>query len=396
MPRKKLTNENVIRAIKAGPERVDFYDPEERGLSLRVHPTGKKTWTCIYRHHGRMRRFTLGTWPAIPAREAKKLARNILADVEKGTDPAAKKREERQAESFAELAHEYLERHAKVKKRSWRIDMRVIDSELIPAWGRLKAKNIKRADVRALIGKIVQRGSAIQANRTLEIVRKLFNFGIENDMVEANPCDHVPKPSEEHQRDRVLTGDEIKAVWDAMGAETTITAAFFKLRLVTAQRGIEVRTMRWKNIDGDWWTIPAEFSKNGLSHRVPLSPMATKIIADIEAETGRDSEWLFPSPAKPGAHIGPLLTASARIRERSGVEDFKAHDLRRTAASMMTSMKIPRLVVGKILNHVERDITAVYDRHSYDEEKQDALEQWSRKLKSLVTHLKAVPESQSV
>ena len=396
MPRIKLTNENVVRAIKPGPKRVDYYDVDERGLALRVYPNGKKTWNTVYRYNGRMRRHTFGTWPATSPAVARKRARGALADVEKGIDPAAKKREERQAESFAELAHEYLERHAKPKKKSWQEDERIINSELVPAWGHIKAKNLKRADVRALLDKIVERGSPIAANRTLEIIRKMYNWGIENDLVEANPCHRIPKPAKERQRDRVLTEDEIQHAWTAMCEEALLTRSFFQLRLVTAQRGIEIRSMRWKNIDGDWWTIPAEFSKNGLSHRVPLSPMAAKIISDIEADTGRSpDEWVFPSPVKPGEHIGELFTAFDRIRNRSEIENFKAHDLRRTAASMMTSVGIPRLVVSKILNHVETGVTAVYDRHSYDQEKRDALDQWSRKLKTMVTHLKAVEETQS-
>ena len=149
--------------------------------------------------------------------------------------------------------------------------------------------------------------------------------------------------------------------------------------------------MRWEDLDlaTGWWTIPAERSKNGLSHRVPLSPQALAVIEDVREQEkdarrkGKVSPWLFPSP-KPGRHMEHLVQAAKGIRERAGVE-FVPHDLRRTAASYMTSMGLPRLTVKKILNHVETDVTATYDRHSYDQEKSHALNAWGERLHEILS-----------
>ena len=128
-------------------------------------------------------------------------------------------------------------------------------------------------------------------------------------------------------------------------------------------------------LDARWWTIPAERSKNGLPHRVPLSDAAIDLLRELE---DTDSPWVFPSPGGEG-HMRSTQKAIERLRKRASIE-LRGHDLRRTAASFMTSMGTPRLVVAKILNHVETSVTAVYDRHSYDREKREALDAWAIRL----------------
>jgi integrase len=143
----------------------------------------------------------------------------------------------------------------------------------------------------------------------------------------------------------------------------------------------------WEEFDrvNGWWTIPAEKSKNKLPHRVPLSPLALEVLDQARKVCG-ESRYPFPSPRgdQPMAQIalGHALRKNLAVL---GAGDFTPHDLRRTAASHMTGMGISRLVVSKILNHVERGITAVYDRHSYDAEKRQALEAWARKLEAIIT-----------
>jgi integrase len=144
-------------------------------------------------------------------------------------------------------------------------------------------------------------------------------------------------------------------------------------------------------IDG-WWTIPAEKAKNGLAHRVPLTAQAVKILEQAIAVAGKSS-YLFPAPLSKGkapTSKYDLTKVTERLRKRTGIQDFTAHDLRRTAASLMTGMGVPRLTVSKILNHVEPGVTAVYDRHSYDKEKREALEAWALRLRLIVSGLREV------
>jgi integrase len=126
----------------------------------------------------------------------------------------------------------------------------------------------------------------------------------------------------------------------------------FRIRLLTAQRGGEVHGAAWSEFDlaTGWWTIPAERSKNGLAHRVPLSPQALRILKAWR-DSAADAPWVFPSSRIKGPHIAHAQKAIERIVEASGV-DFRGHDLRRTAASLMVGAGVPRLLVSKILNYV--------------------------------------------
>jgi integrase len=161
------------------------------------------------------------------------------------------------------------------------------------------------------------------------------------------------------------------------------TALALKLQLVTAQRRGEVISMRWEDVSDDIWTIPAEHSKNGLPHRVPLSPLALELLG--EAKQLAESPWVFPG-LKPTAHLGgnSVNHALQHSREVLKLSDLTPHDLRRTAATYLAGLRVPRLVIAKILNHSERGVTAVYDRHSYDEEKRQALDAWSQRLHAIV------------
>ena len=200
--------------------------------------------------------------------------------------------------------------------------------------------------------------------------------------MQASPAVRIPRPGQEQARDRVVTEDELRALWLAFDALEPTRGAFYKLRLLTAQRGGEVAGMRWQDVDlaSSWWTIPASGSKNKLSHRVPLSLSAVTLLRALQ-----------PTGDPDGVATPAYVLAGARGKRQQGeaaatftVPAFRGHDLRRTAASMVASGGIQRLTISKILNHIERNVTAVYDRHSYDSEKRAALDWWDIKLQGIL------------
>jgi integrase len=377
-------------------KQVDFFDKSLPGFFMRVSQDGKKSFGVMYRKGGRLRRMKLGTYPLLTLGKARQEAAKVLRNAELGSDPGVEKQEARRAPTFEQVAREYLERHAKAKKKSWEEDERVINKELLPEFGKQQAKDINKRDIRVFLERKSET-APIGANRVRALLRKIFNWAIAADLVEGNPVHMVQAPGKEHQRDRVLTEEEIRQVWNAIEADSTranknqmkvkmLSAGIMKLRLLTAQRGGEVMSMEWDELDMEtcWWTIRAEKTKNGLSHRVPLTAPALTILKEMRLAVGdRHSIFVFPSP-RDNKHISNPQKPLVRIQKATGI-DFVAHDFRRTAASMMTGMGIPRLTVKKILNHIESDITAVYDRHSYDAEKRDALEAWARRLMTIVT-----------
>ena len=286
----------------------------------------------------------------------------------------------------------YIERWAKPRKRTWTEDHRMLYKDVVPLWGTRKVTSINRRDVITILDGIVARGAGIVANRTLEVIRRMFNYAIEQSILEFSPCNRVRAPAQEQRRDRVLTEDEIRAFWhglDKAGMSEGSRLAM-RLLLVTAQRKGEVVGAPWSEFDlvGGWWTIPIERAKNKSSHRVPLSAGALSLLQCAKELSG-ESPYLFPSPRNVNAPVGGTSIDHALHRALStiGLTNVIPHDLRRTAASHMTGSGIPRLTVSKILNHAEPGVTAVYDRHSYDREKRQALDAWGRRLEEIIAGL---------
>jgi integrase len=374
-----------VAAVKpSSGGQVDYFDTKPPALGLRLAPSGRKTWFILYRSGGRLRRLTLGTYPALSLADARQQAMTARHTIAQGEDPAVQKQTLRHAPTVETIAQQYLDLYAKVHKKSWRNDARLLARDVLPQWGRRKASEISRRDVLALLDRLMERGAPILANRALALVRRLFNWAISRDLVDRNPCFQIKAPSPELQRDRVLSDEEIRRVWTACGQLDLVLETYFKIALLTAQRGGEVRAMRWVDVDLEtgWWTIPAQIAKNGLAHRVPLCHAAHDLLRQLEAKAS--SPWVFPSPRLAQRPIRNVHKPAGQLEAVSGVV-FVPHDLRRTAASHMTSMGFPRLVVAKILNHIEPGVTRVYDRHSYDTEKRQALEAWGRKVMELVT-----------
>jgi len=413
--------ERSIKALKPEEKRRDIREGESRpGFAIRVSPRGKKTFIFIYTLNGVKHRLTLGVFgdhPAMSLSEAHSKYEVARRKVEKGIDPAAEKLEaelaEKEADTVNQLAAEYLEKWAKPRKRSWEEDQRILEKDILPTIGNKKAKDVTRRDVIHLLDKIAARGAPIAANRTLALLSKMFHFAIGRDIVPFSPCFGIAKVAPEHQKDRVLSDDEIRQHWYGILASemTEQTKVVLLLQLVTAQRKGEVVAMRWDQIDNEKvWTIPAELAKNGEAHRVPLSPQALALLERIK----NSSPWVFTAPSGhprgdsrigqpkfgsglPSGHLrGDSVSRATRrylMRIEKSTESgqktkltkddqewFTPHDFRRTAATNMTKLGYNRLTVSKVLNHAESGVTAVYDRHSYDKEKRQALEAWGRHL----------------
>lgn len=388
----RLTDRGIA-GLKPKSERYEAWEDGRTGLGVRVSNRGRKSWVFMYRFNGKPRRMTLGTYPAVGLADARVKHANAKAQLEKGIDPGveevARKHAERTAETVADLAEEYLEKHARPLKRSAAADERALRKEVIPAWGTRKANSITRRDIITLLDGVVDRGSPVMANRLLALLRRMFAFAVERDILGATPCVLIKAPAKETPRDRVLSSTEIKTFWKGLEKARMApqTRLALKLMLTTAQRRDEVVSAPWSEFDlfEGVWEIPAARSKNGHAHRVPLSPLTCDLLREVQ-ELGGDSTWLFPSP-KGNGPIDPAAVSHAIRNNLSeiGVDGMTPHDLRRTAASHMTELGIPRLVVSKVLGHSDGSITAVYDRFEYWPQKKQALEAWAARLEEIVS-----------
>lgn len=425
MPSVRLTTRgiNAIKPPKAG--RVEYWDTALTGLGLRVSETGRKSWVVMYRNQGRLRRMTLGTYPAKSLSAAREEASDILGRASKGKDPAAEKTAERKAGTFNELADLYIEKYAKgekytrweaagekgeappPEKRSWRTMQAIINRDLKPAWGNRKAKAITKEDVNRLMDKIVERGAPIQANRVFEVVRQIYSWAIGKSRVAmpVNPCHEIKKPTAERPRKRVLDATEIKDFWPMAGASAKIsdgTRFAIRLILATAQRPGEVTGLAWAELDRGWettpepfWTIPGTRTKNEITHRVPLSPLAVDLLKQVKklekAKAKKDkrpfSKYAFRSPYKDQPIYEGSLSHALIKSGHFGLEHFTPHDLRRSAATHMTGppCRVARFILERVLNHKDLTVTGKhYDFYQYDEEKRHALSAWASRLTQII------------
>jgi integrase len=315
----------TLEALKPTPNaQIDYFDISLPGFYLRISPRSRKTFGVLYRHAGRVRRMTFGRFQPLTHGDAREKAKEELRKAAKGEDPATQKAEEREADNFTSLAEDYMNRYAKPKRKFWKEDQRIINNKLNPVIGNITAKCVTRAQVRELLEGIAAT-APIEANRVLATVRKIYNWALSQDLIESNPCLGIPSPGTEHRRERVLSEAEIKKLWKEFEKETFGVDATFKLRLITAQRGGEVCSAEWKELELEnaWWTIPSEKSKNGLAHRVPLTPAAAKIFESIrkkqkQSKTRNISTWVFPARSGHG-HLSTVQKSAKKIRERSGI-----------------------------------------------------------------------------
>lgn len=370
-----LTDPLTDRRIKSLKPKTKVWaerDPLTHGLEIRIFPSGTKTWAFRYGQ----RRLPLGTFPGVPLKEARKKARDAFHVIENDGDPFVAKAARRDADTVAEFAQTFIEQYAigpggkeKPRKRSWRGDQRMLDHKVLPSWRHRKMLDITRRDVRELLAGVK---APIVGNRVRALLSKFFRYAMAQDVVEINPVEGTERPGREQQRDRVLSADDLRAFWTTCETLAAPMKAAWELRLLTAQRGGEIFGMRWQdvNITDGWWTVPSVSSKNKLPHRVPLSPPAIRLLQGLNV-----------------SEAGYIFSGFRGKKQRAvdfPIDDFRGHDLRRTAASLMAGGGVPRLTIAKILNHVETSVTAVYDRHSYDAEKQAALAWWAIKLDSIL------------
>ncbi len=221
--KRRILNGATLKALKPPPAgSVDFFDDATPGLSLRVTANDVRTWTVFYRDkNARQEQLTLGRYPAVALADARELARDPQLKVAKGGDPVADKRAARDVLTFGELAQQYIENHAKPNKRSWAEDQRQLDSSLTPKWGNRPAAELTAEDLLALLNAKVRAGAPVAANRLRALVSRVYTFGAEQRLLppSANPVIGVKKPTKETSRERVLTDDEIRRLWEACATQ---------------------------------------------------------------------------------------------------------------------------------------------------------------------------------
>jgi integrase len=367
-------------------------------LVLRVTRSGHRSWTYWVKRAktGRYQKLNLGPYPAVTLARARDEAVRARLAIVDGIDPFDLRDPGRGVMAFRDLGETYIVRYAKPKKRSWAEDARKLARDVYPVLGAARADLVTKPDVVQLLDAMVDRGAPIGANRTLAVIRKVFNWAMAEGYVTANPASGIPMRSKENVRRRTLSEAEIRALWHALadlqGFES-VTADALKLQLLLGARIREITDMRRSEITLDpaqpTWTLPEARAKAGREVLRPLPPLARDIIQQ-RLQAARNGDFVFASPADPRRPITSHAPTRAvrRAAERGLVPaGFTPHDLRRTCRTFWAKLGIGETVAKKILGHAppREDVTAnVYDQYTYVPEMREALENWERCILAII------------
>jgi integrase len=371
-----------IEAIRPGKARREIPDALLPGLYFIVQPSGAKSWAVRYRHGGRTRKYTIGPHPLFDLKAAREAGTKALRTAAEGRDPAAEKRRT-DTDSVAAAVTQFIERYCKrnYRPQPLRGTVRLLEAHVLARWRDRKIDDITRADVRDMLERIK---APILANRVHAIVRKLFNWSVENDIIANSPVAGIKQPSIETARDRVLTDDELRLVWQAAEKIGPPVGSMVQLLILTGQRRGEVAGMEWAELDleAGLWTLPAGRVKNGRRHEVPLSRQAMAIVKRLP----HISDCLVFS-LNGLAQFGSFSRYKRHVDTLVNIPPWVVHDLRRTAASGMARLGTSLPVIEKVLNHSSGSfagIVGVYQRHEFADEKRQALQRWADYVERLV------------
>ncbi|MGO8924851.1 MAG: tyrosine-type recombinase/integrase [Xanthobacteraceae bacterium] len=380
---KRRLTELAIRKAKPKAEAYLIWDTQQRGLGLRVWPTDRKSWYAVYSRHGRARWLYLGDANAIGLADARTLAAEAMLAVARGADPAAEKKAERSAGTFADLAAKYVDQYAKKNNKSWAQADALVRRHALPRWGKLQASSITRGDVKQMMARI---DAPSVANQALAAVSAIFSWGMKEEVVAANPCKLVERNSI-RSRERILSESEVPLLWSALDDIDPVSAMALKVILLTGQRPGEAANMRREHIVDGWWQMPGEpipniwpGTKNSQSHRVWLPKPVQALLGSGAASNGIG--FVFAGPR--GGPVSHLDGAMRDICTKLGIERATPHDLRRTHGSTITALGFGRDAMNRIQNHKEGGIADVYDRHHYEAETKHIMESVASKIMGLI------------
>ena len=408
MVEKRDFTDRYLRAIKPCEpgKRTIVWDAQVPGFGLRVDSKSREdevgVFVLVRRWPGSANPAprAIGRFPQTKLADARAIAREWNTDADRGVDPKVKEAERqreaarKRADTFSATFEQFAADHLSTLRTGDAV-RKAVANHVTPRWGQRPISEIKKTDVLELM-RTLRKDAPIQGNRILAYVKKFFGWCVDQDLLEASPAASVKRPAKENQRDRVLTDDEIRAVWEACG-ELGAFGRCFKFMLSTGQRLNEAGQATWSEIDQKRrvWTLSSERTKAGRSHEIPLSDAALSILeasprlgAYIFTSSGSRpiSGWSKAKAALDRLTLEKLRAAATERGEGPPDElpDWRLHDIRRTVATHLARLGTDRIVISKLLNHAEGGVTSIYDRHDRDNEKRAAMDAWGRRLAEIV------------
>jgi integrase len=405
---KKRLTEPAIQKFRPAAEgkRDHYWDALVPGFGVRVTDKGAKSYIVMYRVKGGSKnpiRHTFG--PAgkggLKLADVREAAREIIMAARRGIDLPAERRAAAVVAgdiSINAIAERFKAEYvATVHKNAHRTGL-IIDGYIVPKWKGRTIDTIRRTDVRALVLDVRDKNGLYMANRVLAVARKMLNWCEDEEIILEAPSFRGVAIKGEKKRERTLRDEELRLLWLAANRVGEPFGPFVQFLMLTGARlDTEVARMKWDEVDGDLWTVPGERMKSGRQHQVPLSSLAIDVLEAILRVKGQ--EHVFCSGRKGDVPISGFSKAKKRIdgmmlkikqeeaqavgvdtNTPESIEPWRYHDIRRTVATGMAELRVPRVTISRVLDHAEGGVTSIYDRHSYLSEKREALETWASKI----------------
>ena len=374
-------------ALPLGAKDKTFWDDTLPAFGLRLRAGGSASWVVQYDVAGKTRRVTLGTPAMLAVAVARTKAKDLLASIRLGGDPAADKRAARAkaAETFGAILPRYLAvQRRECRPRSFKeIESRL--SRLARSLHPRPLTSIDRRQISTLIGNITEQSGPSAAINVHGSLTGYFSWAMREGLIDQNPTIGSNKPAKRPARDRVLSEDELRALWAALGDDDY--GDIVRLMILTATRRNEIGDLQWDEIDLDAAKIeiPAVRMKNGKPHLIPLSDPALTILRKRQ-RTRQD--YVFERGGVAGFRGWSQRRRALDARIAGARPDWVLHDLRRLASTVMhEKLGVQPHIVERVLAHVghQSGVAGVYNVAEYIDEKRRALERWAEYVDAVVT-----------
>jgi integrase len=389
----KLTAK-AVAALMLPDGKTDHFewDDDLPGFGYRLRrssDTVGRSWVAQYRHAGQTRRITLGQASVLTSEQARAEAKRLLAQAALRLDPAAERKRRASADrfTFAALAEQYLAaKQPAVRGRTFIEAQRYLQSSAyFGPLHNLPVDAVTRRDVAARVLAITHKNGQVAAARARSALAAMYSWAMASGLTDTNPTIGSPRPKPAPPRNRVLSDQELVAIWKAAGDDDF--GRIVKLLVALGQRRSEVGGMSYCEIDIEHgtWTIPAERSKNHREHSLPLGTLALDIISTVPQVDGRD--LLFGARTDRGFTSWGEGKRALDAKLDDQVRPWTLHDIRRTLATRMCDIGIEPHVVEQILNHQSghrRGIVGTYNKSKYSHAVQNAVAAWDRHLRALI------------
>lgn len=361
MPRCLLTKA-LIQSLERPVKLVHYRDEEIPGFLLEYRRSGGGTWYFRYRDaDGKARFLRLGSLRDLDPPEARARAYELYKAVRTGEDPRTARGSADGAPTLETFVAERYLPHARLNKRSWDTDRRILRLHVLPCFGGRRMDRIRRADIVAWRNAMRGRGLAPgTCNRVMALLKFVFNNAVRWGVLTAdrNPCRDLDSLADPGGRERYLSAAEARRVLEELDRYPSRHSALaIKLLLFTGARRREILSARWEYVDWERRLITVPVAKSGKARHIPLSDEALAVLRGLPRPGA--SPWLFPNP-RTGAPLRSVFHTWSVIRSRLGLDDVRLHDLRHSFASFLVNSGCSLYEVQKILGHGDPRVTMRY------------------------------------